>query len=132
MGSSRLGVSQLLRAVQCLFVNLASVSATMSLSGTVKKFMEDKGFGFITPDEGGDDVFIHIKQCNGAESLNAGDKVSFDNEWDDRKGKYAGANCTVTSSGGGGDGGSYGGYDSGKGGKGEGKGKGKDKGWAPY
>merc|ERR1711935_940236 len=77
---------------------------TMSLKGTVKKFMEDKGFGFITPDDGSEDVFIHIKQCNGAESLSEGDKVSFDSEWNDRKGKYAGANCTVTSGGGGGGG----------------------------
>jgi len=97
----------------------------MSLTGTVKKFMEDKGFGFITPDDGGDDVFIHIKQCNGAESLNVGDAVSYDKEWNDRNGKYAAANCTVTSSGGGGDGGSRGGY-------GKGKGKGKDKGWGSY
>merc|ERR1712151_552764 len=84
-------------------------SKVMSRTGVVKKFMEDKGFGFITPDDGGDDVFIHIKQCNGAESLSEGDKVTFDEEWNDRKGKMGGANCTVVGSGGG---------------KGKGKGKG--------
>ena len=95
----------------------------MSLTGTVKKLMEDKGFGFITPDDGGEDVFIHIKQCNGAESLSEGDKVTYDNQWNDRKGKMQGDNCTVTESGGGGGGG--GGYGGGKGGKDSGKGKGK-------
>ena len=76
------------------------------------------------PDDGGDDVFIHIKQCNGAESLNEGDQVSYDNEWNDRKGKMQGKNCTV-SGGGGGGGGYIGGY-------GGGKGKGKGKSWDPY
>ena len=88
----------------------------MASTGTVKKFMDDKGFGFITPDDGGEDVFIHIKQCNGAESLSEGDKVSYDNEWNDRKGKMQGNNCTVTGGGGGGGGG----------------GKGGGKSWSPY
>merc|ERR1712194_953106 len=93
--------------------------STMSQTGTIKKFMEDKGFGFIQPSDGGDDVFIHISQCNGAECLNAGDEVTFDNEWNDRKGKMQGTNCTVAGGGGGG------GYDSyGSSGKGKGKGKG--------
>merc|ERR1712138_365959 len=89
-------------------------AVSMSSTGVVKKFMEDKGFGFITPDDGGDDVFIHIKQVDGGE-LSEGDKVSFDNEWNDRKGKYNANNCTVLSSGGGG------GYGGGGGGKGKGK-----------
>ena len=76
----------------------------MASSGTVKKFMDDKGFGFITPDNGGEDVFIHIKQCNGAESLSEGDKVTYDEEWNDRKGKMNGTNCTVSGGGGGGGG----------------------------
>jgi CspA family cold shock protein len=48
--------------------------------------MVHKGFGFITPDDGGEDIFIHIQQCNGAESLSKGDKVTFDKAWNDLNG----------------------------------------------
>jgi len=45
--------------------------------GTVKFFNEGKGFGFITPDDGGKDVFVHVKGLN-CDTLNEGDKVSYD------------------------------------------------------
>jgi cold shock protein len=45
--------------------------------GTVKFFNVAKGFGFITPDEGGKDVFVHANDINGA-ILNEGTKVEFD------------------------------------------------------
>jgi CspA family cold shock protein len=48
-------------------------------NGTVKFFNEGKGFGFITPDDGGKDVFVHVNGLNGL-SINEGDKVSFDVE----------------------------------------------------
>ena len=48
-------------------------------NGTVKFFNEGKGFGFITPDDGGKDVFVHINGLNGIQ-INEGDKVSFDVE----------------------------------------------------
>eukprot|EP00448_Togula_jolla_P038297 CAMPEP_0170622588 /NCGR_PEP_ID=MMETSP0224-20130122/29215_1 /TAXON_ID=285029 /ORGANISM="Togula jolla, Strain CCCM 725" /LENGTH=86 /DNA_ID=CAMNT_0010948925 /DNA_START=78 /DNA_END=334 /DNA_ORIENTATION=+ len=82
----------------------------MSQSGTVKKFFEDKGFGFIVPDGGGDDLFIHIRDCVNTDALFIGDAVSYDTEWDDRKGKYKGMNCSSKSGkGGGGKGGKGGG-----------------------
>ncbi len=48
--------------------------------GTVKWFNPDKGYGFIQPDDGSKDVFVHIKQVEsaGMHSLNEGQKVSFD------------------------------------------------------
>mmetsp|Transcript_82769 Transcript_82769/g.250945 ORF Transcript_82769/g.250945 Transcript_82769/m.250945 type:complete len:110 (-) Transcript_82769:199-528(-) len=101
----------------------------MAKTGTVKKFFEDKGFGFIAPDDGGDDVFIHVKDLVNGDGLSQGDLVTFDTEWDDRKGKYKGSNCSLKSGGGGGGGG---GYSYSKGGdKGKGKGKGGDR-YSPY
>ncbi len=48
-------------------------------NGTVKFFNGSKGFGFITPDDGGKDVFVHINGLNGI-SIDEGDKVSYDVE----------------------------------------------------
>ncbi len=49
-------------------------------TGTVKWFNDSKGFGFITPDEGGDDLFAHFSAivASGYKSLKEGDKVTFD------------------------------------------------------
>ncbi len=49
-------------------------------SGTVKWFNLEKGFGFIQPQDGGKDVFVHITalQASGINSLNDGQKVSYD------------------------------------------------------
>ena len=48
-------------------------------NGTVKFFNESKGFGFITPDDGSKDVFVHVNELNG-NSITEGDKVSYDVE----------------------------------------------------
>jgi len=49
-------------------------------TGTVKWFNMEKGYGFITPQEGGKDVFLHITavQAAGLKSLTEGDRISYD------------------------------------------------------
>lgn len=60
----------------------------MRIQGVVKFFNSAKGFGFIKPDNGGKDVFVHVTalETAGISMLNEGDKVSFVLE-DDRKGR---------------------------------------------
>lgn len=63
-------------------------------TGTVKWFNGQKGFGFIQPDDGGNDVFVHISAVEraGLRSLNEGQKVSFDVVADRRTGKSSADN----------------------------------------
>jgi len=62
--------------------------------GTVKWFNSTKGYGFIQPDAGGPDVFVHISAVEraGLRGLAEGQKVSYDEERDPKKGKTAAAN----------------------------------------
>jgi CspA family cold shock protein len=59
--------------------------------GTVKFYNDQKGFGFIQPDDGSKDVFVHATALEraGMRGLNEGQKVSFDTEEDRRSGKIA-------------------------------------------
>ena len=57
------------------------------MTGTVKFFNESKGYGFITDDESGQDIFVHVTSLNGLE-LKEGDKVEYQEE-DGKKGKVA-------------------------------------------
>ncbi|HEX5378646.1 MAG TPA: cold-shock protein [Phenylobacterium sp.] len=60
-------------------------------TGTVKWFNGQKGFGFIQPDEGGGDVFVHISAVEraGLGTLHEGQKVSYELERDSRSGKMS-------------------------------------------
>jgi cold shock protein len=59
--------------------------------GTVKWFNSEKGFGFIAPDDGGKDAFVHISavERSGLNQLREGDKVSFELVADSKTGKMS-------------------------------------------
>ena len=64
-------------------------------TGTVKFFNDDKGFGFITPETGGQDVFVHVSALERGNSLREGDKVTFDVGQDRKTGKAKAENVIV-------------------------------------
>lgn len=66
--------------------------------GVVKFFNAAKGFGFVAPDDGAADVFVHISALHnsGLEGLNEGDEVSFEIEQDRRSGKASAVDLQVT------------------------------------
>jgi cold shock protein len=66
-------------------------------TGTVKWFNGQKGFGFIQPDDGGSDVFVHISAVEraGLSSLAEGQKVSFEIKADPKRGKSSAENLRV-------------------------------------
>ena len=68
------------------------------ITGTVKFFNTTKGFGFIAPDNGGADAFVHISAVEraGMATLNQGDKLEFELDVD-RRGKYAAVNPSAAS-----------------------------------
>ena len=66
----------------------------MAQRGTVKWFNSQKGFGFIQPEGGGNDVFVHISEQAGLSQLSENQKVSFETE-PGRNGKAAAVNLKI-------------------------------------
>jgi CspA family cold shock protein len=66
-------------------------------TGTVKWFNTQKGYGFIQPDDGGNDVFVHISavERSGLRALNEGQKISYELQADRRTGKTSAVNLQV-------------------------------------
>ena len=66
-------------------------------TGTVKWFNSTKGFGFIQPDAGGQDIFVHISavERSGLGTLNEGQKVNFEIAQDRRTGRSAAENLSA-------------------------------------
>lgn len=63
-------------------------------NGTVKWFNEQKGYGFIQPENGGNDIFVHISavERSGMRTLTEGQKVTFELKHDPKKGKDSAEN----------------------------------------
>jgi len=68
----------------------------MMAIGTVKFFNQDKGYGFISPENGGTDVFVHVSAVDGTNPLREGQKVSYDVGQDRKTGKSRAENVRAT------------------------------------
>lgn len=68
------------------------------MTGTVKWFNADKGFGFIQPDQGGADAFVHISAVEqaGLRTLREGDKLSYELVADRKSGKMSASNLKTS------------------------------------
>lgn len=70
------------------------------MSGTVKAWIEEKGFGFVTPSSGGPDVFVHRNQLTDGQALLQGAQVTFECRYNPSRAKYEATSCSGASMGG--------------------------------
>ena len=81
--------------VQDTFTDNEDSQTREVLSGTVKSWIVDKGFGFITPQNGDEEVFVHHKALGDAERLHVGDGVKYELFFDEAKQKHRAENVAV-------------------------------------
>lgn len=65
-------------------------------TGKIKMFKEDKGFGFIQPDDGGADVFFHVSALRDGDEITAGKAVTFEMGVDPKSGKIKAVSVDLT------------------------------------
>ena len=75
-------------------VAAAVVGADGRIKGTVARWNKDRGYGFIKPDDGDEDVFCHYSSISDGGFLEVNDKIEFNKTFDDRKGKFKAENVT--------------------------------------
>lgn len=68
-------------------------------TGVVLRWNGDRGFGFIKPDSGGEDIFAHVTHVQSGEDLGIADKVAFTKDFNDRKGKYEATDIRIVEKG---------------------------------
>lgn len=81
----------------CQLVSMKNSIGKFMKIGTVKFYNDQKGYGFIAPDDGSNDVFVHASALEraGMRGLNEGQKVSFDTQEDRRSGKIGVGNIAA-------------------------------------
>jgi CspA family cold shock protein len=65
-------------------------------TGKIKMFNDEKGFGFIHPDDGGDDVFFHVSALRDGDKIIKGNAVTFETGTDRRSGKTKAVSVVLT------------------------------------
>jgi len=80
--------------VRSLQLHLADLQTGVPLPGVCKVWHEERGFGFVVPEGGGPDIFVHRRTLADGERLEAGVSVTFKVEWDQEKLKYVTTECS--------------------------------------
>mmetsp|Transcript_136300 Transcript_136300/g.235963 ORF Transcript_136300/g.235963 Transcript_136300/m.235963 type:complete len:855 (+) Transcript_136300:164-2728(+) len=96
IGQSTPAAEQALAPVTEQAPQLAQLAAGLSRSGLVKVWFEEKSYGFLTPNDGGTDVFVHRSALKGCAMLFQGSTVAFDTKWDPTTGKEIATSCVCT------------------------------------
>ena len=94
------GFGQQLQALSTVTIKtvLKAISGKITCFGTIKKIFARKGFGYITPDGGGEDIFVHVKGIPGQCCYQVGDASQCTLEWDECRGKVKGTHITAVAS----------------------------------